>query len=104
MKLINLTPHPINVIVDGQVVNQYPSMGVLRASSCSRIIGEVDGIQLSKVTYGEVTGLPEPKQGVMYIVSRAIKKSVPDRDDCIVPNLLVRDKNGNITGCRGFSL
>lgn len=46
----------------------------------------------------------EPHTYTIYIVSRIVKQSVPDRDDVVVPDDLIRDDNGNIIGCRRFSL
>ena len=76
MTFKNYTPHTI-VVNDGR---QFPSLGVARVSSSfTNIVNDV-----CSVTYGEVTGLPEPEPGVKLIVS-AMVLSASDRDDLVAP-------------------
>lgn len=60
-------------------------------------------ISLYNVTYGEVTGLPEPEDGVLYIVSMMVLEACR-REDLIAPVDMVRDNTGRIIGCRGFRI
>lgn len=46
----------------------------------------------------------DPHPYTIYIVSRIVKQSVPERDDVVVPDDLIRDDDGNIIGCGRFSL
>lgn len=65
--------------------------------------GEIDGIAIESVTYGEIEGLPEPQEGVYYIVSGLVAAAAAEigRKDCLAPGALVRDKNNPslILGC-----
>jgi len=54
-----------------------------------------------KTSYGEVTGLPEPVEGVIYVVSGMVASASP-REDVMSPGDLVRDENGRIVGCWGL--
>lgn len=65
--------------------------------------GGIDGIPIKSVTYGEIEGLPEPQEGVYYIVSELVAAAAAKigRVDCLAPGALVRDKNNPslILGC-----
>jgi len=100
MRLVNLTPHTVNVI-NGQ---NYASEGVVRVSETETQVGEVGGIPLFSKVFGKVVGLPEPTEGTMFIVSALVKAACPDRKDLLVPTKLVRDEKGNIIGCCGFAV
>ena len=101
--LINLTPHPINIVKDGEIVKTIPSNGIARLSQSLTQIGTYEDIPLFKITFGNGENIPEP-DGNLYIVSSIVKSAYPDRDDLVVPAELVRDDNGNIIGCKGFSV
>lgn len=100
MKVINLTPHMVN-IVDGK---SYPSEGVARVSEKETQTGMLNGIPLFSKTFGEVVGLPDPQEGILFIVSGLVKAACPNRADLLVPTKLVRDEKGNIIGCQGFAI
>lgn len=99
----NLTPHSIVVILSNDI--RYvitPSDSVARCSSSTEVIGEVNGVPLTRTIYGEVVGLPQPKENTIYIVSTLVAQACPDRDDLFIPNEIVRDTNGKIIGCKSF--
>ena len=113
----NYTPHDINVYDDeNNVVVTYPSMGVARVTEKKYHAETIDvrrwnGNKFIPITYksfGEVTGLPNDKYAngrpVLYIVSGYVKSALPDRHDLITPDDPVRDADGRIIGCRGFSM
>lgn len=105
MKLVNLTPHTINV--QGTVL---PSEGVARLESCEVLLDELDfdgvpfAVPLYRQKYGEVTGLPEPQPLTVFIVSALVANALKGkRSDLVYPARLVRDAQGRVTGCEGFS-
>lgn len=109
--IINLTPHEIVFCKDGDaergydydVVKVVPACGlVARLTGKNNRIGEIDGIPIFKTVYGEVAGLPEPQDGVVYVVSTLVKQRCRDRKDVLVPVGLIRDGMGNIIGCTGL--
>lgn len=100
MKLINLTPHTVN-IVGGESLT---SEGLARVASSEVEVGRVNDLPLVTVVFGEVQGLPEPQENTMFIVSRLVKSAVPNRTDCVVPNALERDSEGRVVGCKNFAL
>lgn len=104
-KLINLTPHTLNLTAaDGSTVDVPPSGDVARVSSTSTVIDTINGINVTTSTWGDVTGLPDAQDGIIYVVSRMVKDRVPDRPDVLVPGAPVRDANGKIIGANGLSL
>ena len=100
MEFINLTPHAVN-IVDGPTI---PSSGLCRLSVTTEEVGNIDGVPMVRTVYGDVQGLPSPKEGTIYIVSSLVASRVPDRHDIAVPTEFVRDDAGRILGCRALSL
>jgi hypothetical protein len=118
MTLINATPHSITLVSrEGveqdnrrqflaetvEILREIPPSGILaRVSMVNFPAGEIDGIAIESVTYGEIEGLPEPQEGVYYIVSglAAAAAAKIGRVDCLAPGALVRDKKtGVILGC-----
>lgn len=105
MKLINLTPHALNIVAaDGSVVDIQSSGNVARVASSSAVVATINGINVTAPTWGEVTGLPAAQEGVVLIVSRMVKDRVANRADVMVPGAPVRDAEGKIIGASGLSL
>lgn len=104
--LINLTPHLLNIIAaDGSTVYIPPDGNrIARVASTSAIVATVNGINISRQTFGKVMDLPDAQDDVVYIVSRMVKDRVPDRDDVVVPGVPFRDTDGKIIGANGLSL
>ena len=104
-KIINLTPHAVNIITNsGDIITFEPSGNIARCKQETVYVGDIDGIPLTSTSFGEVEDLPLPSDGCYYIVSRLIMSACPNRSDLLGPNELVRDDNGNIIGCRSFSV
>jgi len=103
--IINLTPHAIYEVESG--INFPVSGSIARVSSSSELMYYIEQegglLPVYKTSFGEVQGLPEtPTNGTFYIVSGIVLSAMPNRWDLLAPGELVRDKNGNPTGCRGF--
>ena len=117
--IINATPHVITLVSKQgveqdpkrqflaetvEVVKEIPPSGILpRVSMTNSPAGEIDGIPVESVVYGEIEGLPEFQYGVYYIVSGLVASASAKigRVDCLAPGALVRDKNNPslILGC-----
>jgi hypothetical protein len=102
-KIINLTPHTINVVLDNKTI-EIPSSGVARCSQTTVPVGEINGIPLTSTTFGEVIDLPEPTEDTLFVVSRLIMSACPTRTDLLVPNDMVRDEEGKVIGCKSFAV
>jgi hypothetical protein len=102
MKLVNLTQHTINEVVTGQAFE--PSGQIARVTVEYTVASSIGDIPLYTATYGDIEGLPDPVDGVTYIVSGMVKAAVPERGDVVSPGNLVRDENGKPIGCDGFKI
>ena len=116
--VVNLTPHSVNVVSkDGDIATSFaPSGTIARVSVAETAAGVITvpvpaetagetwsyDIPLITSTYGDVTGLPEPIFGTVYIVSAMVRLAVPTRRDVVSPAGLVRDGAGMVIGCRQF--
>jgi len=106
-KIINLTPHAVNIYQDGEVVKTYAPSGVVpRVSTSSETIGTIDGFELVETVFGEVENLPPAEADTVYIVS-ALVRSASERTDLISPDTspagAVRDEAGRIVGVKRFT-
>jgi len=102
LMVVNLTPHEINL--PGRVVS--PSGEVARVSVVYKSGGFIkytgsnsrDPIEAVEATYGKVEGLPDARDGVIYIVSGMVASAAP-RGDVFSPGELERDEEGRVVGC-----
>jgi len=112
IKFVNLTPHQINIVNEkGEIILSIPPSGkVARVTARPVKVGEISGIPINKVEYGDIEGLPEPQKGVIYIVSilvlQALKSKGIQRNDVLAPDTnpysVVRDEQGRIIGVKAF--
>jgi hypothetical protein len=87
MNFLNLTPHPIVVrLNDGSDLTFPPSGKVARVDELpTQIVGDVNGIPImARTVFGEVIDLPEPVEGLGYIVSGLVAGAV-SRADVFAP-------------------
>jgi len=107
MKLVNLTPHKVNLATPDGDLAVEPSGQVARVSETYSHIDEIEvgGIKVpyGHVSYLAVDGLPDPEPGVLYIVSRPVAERATGRDDLVVPYRLVRDEQGQVIGAAGLA-
>lgn len=103
-KFINLTPHAVSVLSNGEWV-KIPSTGLARVASVVEDVRIFAGVRIVKTRYGEVTGLPEPEEGVLYIVSGMVLSALAgSRSDVVGPTLYNRDENGQVIGAAALTL
>ena len=101
-RIVNLTPHTINVILPTGLTVSYQSEWVARVATYVSVTGSHEGVPLSRQVYGAIVGLPEPREGVLYVVSGLVRSAVPSRTDVASPGELVRNEAGQPIGCLGF--
>ncbi len=117
-EIINMTPHCISVITRNctcglcedclQSNNStseilFPrSVNPIRLEEKIEKIGYWNEVPIFKKTFLSAN-LPPIYKDTCYIVSSLVAQAFPDRYDFLVPNDLVRDEKGNITGCRSFA-
>lgn len=102
--ILNFTPHALNVVgLDGNVTT-FSSVGVARVATSSVSKDPINGFGVVATTFSDVTGLPDPQDGIYCVVSRLVLSACPGRTDLLCPGELIRDVDGNVVGCKGFSL
>ena len=103
-EIVNLTPHPINLFDENgeQIVIQ--SSGLARCAVTTETVGSVDGVKVNVSHFGEVTGLPEPKTGTVYVVSAMVLAALHgSREDVLGLSEYVRDEMGRTVGARALT-
>lgn len=103
--IINCTPHPLRVLIEGTTeYRTIPSSGIVtRFEVTSEIVGSVDGVPIRKTQVGEVTGLPAPREGVIYVTSTLVAQAA-GRADVVSPDTgpsAIRE-NGQVVAVKGF--
>lgn len=115
MKLVNKTPHTVNILYRLEGNKKCSSINLKPADNPARVNNRKDliktispsnslfkpNIPLYTLDHGKVTNLPEKRPDTLFIVSRAVARA-SDREDLLVPTDTVRDEEGNIKGCKGF--
>ena len=113
-KLVNLTKHIVRYYPEtpGLVPATYLSEGEARVAvyhmPCTPIVTDMHDIPLVRREFGEVTGLPEPQENVIYIVSSMVLAAVKyHRRDVVAPDTgpdsVIRDDEGEIIGVKRFT-
>jgi hypothetical protein len=88
MSIINLTPHAINVRLNGRDITIPPSGQVARVASSSALVAEVDGIPVYRTVFGEIEGLPAPQDGIVLVTSTIVAQAAArlGRTDVVSPD------------------
>jgi hypothetical protein len=101
-QLVNLVPHDL-VIMNGDrfVLTQSGQIARVDQHVVDETLVNVGGalLTLATVRYGTVTALPEPRPGVLLVVSRAVATEVA-RADLVFPDLEIRDEHHRVIGCQ----
>lgn len=101
MKILNYTPHAINICANGEN-KTYNSVGVARADVISEVISYIDGIPVIKKTFGKVYGLPEslPNDTILIVSSLTAQAAKTENhaltNQLYVVNDTLRDEKGRI--------
>lgn len=115
MKIVNLTPHTVNVLDDTDQTIAIPTSGSARVATKAISAGTVSlgnhVFTVVETTYGQIEGLPQPEEGTIYIVSflvlSALRAQGIDRADVVVPDTgpesVIRDSEGKILSVRRFT-
>lgn len=107
VNLVNLTGHAVRVFgANGKVVD------IPAAKKTARILQEVQDsghilvgdviLEMSTAKFGDITGVPEPQFGTVYVVSR-LTAIAANRDDLVFPSQCVKgtgEENATVySGC-----
>lgn len=99
VKIVNLTQHPIVIWADGKTNTFLPSGKTCRLRTQSKSTKSLGDIPIVYTYDWKVVGLPERKEGIIYLVSSTVAKRVK-RPDVLCPDTtddgVIRDGNGTI--------
>ena len=103
MKVINLTPHDVNICDElGNIIMCYPKSGkVARIDHDYKTFARLGDVPVVRRVDEEVINLPKPQKDVMYIVSNVLMNHCSDRLDLLAPVQQVK-VNGKVVGCQAF--
>ena len=122
MKLVNLTPHEITIhgpdgCITLPVAGPAPRLGVERvnlgvvpcdysgySSLRDSYMECMMDIPIVRSMMGEPTGLPDPQEGVIFVVSALVAEHpfLANRTDLAYPGEAIRDTDGKIVGAQGL--
>ena len=101
MKIINLTPHTINVAGHSPFI---PSGEIARVNFQVIQSGEINGVPIMETLAHGISGLPTETPDTFFIVPTMVRQYFPKRRDLLSPAKLLRDKCGVVVGCVGFEI
>lgn len=103
-KIINATPHAVTIMdAENNVIQTLEPSGICPRCSVEReTVDSINGIHVNRSIFGKVVGLPDYKEGTIYIVSRVVAEAAKRHDLYIVDDV-VRDEAGRIIGCRALA-
>lgn len=119
MKIHNMTPHPVTLVVGGVKVD-FPSEGVIRATQVDQQVDEIEtevnlgnsssGLSVPVFTssFGEPEGVtnfidPDAVYIVSSLAAQSLKAAGYDMSRFLVPSGTIRDEQGRIVGCKGLA-
>ena len=79
MRIVNLTPHTVRL----NTGEEFPPSGTVCRVSAGYSAFDWRGV--CSATFGEVTGLPAPEAGTLYVVSGMVAAAVRGRPDVVAP-------------------
>jgi hypothetical protein len=116
VRIINLTPHELNVCdSEGKIILSVPpqkDVAIPRVQTYSRIVGEieVDGVRIPvrRIVYGDAENIPPEREGTIYVVSTLVTLALRERGimrrDLLSPDTnvdsAVRDSSGRVIGVK----
>jgi hypothetical protein len=103
--IINCTPHTIKLAdAAGEITATFePSGNLPRVSTTQEVVGIVSGAEIKRTIMGEVTGLPNPVEGVWLLCSTLVAQAAK-RSDVIAPDTgpTALRKDGQVIAVKGF--
>jgi hypothetical protein len=112
-KIINLTPHPINIVGLGEI---KPSGKPARLEERTEMVGSITVtatenpniksavvIPLIRKVFGKITDLPEPQYETIFLVSLPVAQAA-HRSDVLAIGESIRDVKGNIVGAKSLAM
>ena len=73
-KFVNLTAHPVNILLDGGDKITFPASGTIARVGMDQVkVGDIDGIPVFRTVFSKnITDLPAPALGVRKLTASAV--------------------------------
>ena len=105
VKFYNCCPHDVVIILqDGSAVTFNKCDTPARVYNDINTVFNINKVPILQRSGGNVINLPEPQDGVLYIVSEIVQKARPDRADLLCPGPTIKNEFNVILGCSGLML
>jgi hypothetical protein len=105
MKIINLTPHELNLHRGTEIETILSTTPPARVGTEKKVLGELNGYPVNLTTFLEVENMPAKEEGKVFVVSRIVAEALKNQGrtaDVFIPDDVVRDEKGVIIGCCSF--
>jgi hypothetical protein len=103
-KVINLTPYTFSLVNNkGYTIHVFPRYGIIASVIVST--SEVDdlfGQPIIKTEFKGINNLPDPEEGVYYLVSREVAEKAKRRDVICADTDTAIYENGELIAIRNF--
>ena len=91
MKIVSLLKHDVNIInAHGEIITIKPTGVICDCRTREEVLPELseEGLTIVRQCYGEINNLPEPQEGVLYLVSTLTMQAAlaQGRRDFCAPN------------------
>jgi hypothetical protein len=107
-KIVNLTPHPVNIQTDSNTIEIPPSGKIAR---CVESITELEPIEYQEhhikaqvKSFGKIENLSGPEDGVIYVVSLPVAQATKNRRDVFTIGDAIRNEKGQVIGAKTLAI
>jgi len=105
-ELVNLCGHPLSIPHLG--IELPAESTAVKATQVHELKAIINGLPLYDIVYTNVSGLPEPSEGKLYIVSavalNAIRELYPERKDVAATMKPIKCAHGKTIGCQALRI
>src|SRR5690242_24066 len=104
VRILNYMPHTLNIEFESGERLAIESSGVARCAVKNVVVGSVGGVPVVSAEFGDIVGLPEPQDGVVYVVSMLVAQRA-GRADVLSPDsgpTAIRE-NGQVIAVRNLT-
>lgn len=105
MDIVNMTPHPINLLDEDNnpIQTIAPSGDTIRLSQEETVVDSLAGVDVLHIAFTASEELPEFLSGTYFVVSALVANAYPHHTDFLMVARTVRDENGRIIGCTAWA-
>jgi len=102
---VNLNHHDLRILTQNGDLVTIPTSGVIaRVDYTDHQVEPLNGISVVEPQYGQIIGLPDPRDNTYYIVSSKVRAALGNtaRPDVLCAHNIEKDKKGTPKYARGL--